>query len=146
MSYPKIKAYPVKVVKLKLLDLVWFGNWSGGRGGEVMTSLHPLRWLRPCTCTCHIIKPSKLQKHVFYHYKAWERKLVSVCFLKNLNIKAKTRNRWPRTTFRKKNFDLLWGRRSSCRICVYSWGALLPKLLFSRSIALKPFRQWKNCF
>ena len=36
------------------------------------------------TCTCHIIKLSKLQNYVFHHYKAWERKLVFVCFLKNL--------------------------------------------------------------
>ena len=44
----------------------------------------PPQWLRPCTCTCHIIKLNKLQKYVFQHYKAWERKLVSVCFLKKL--------------------------------------------------------------
>ena len=30
--------------------------WGGGH------DLHPLRWLRSCTYTCHIIKPSKLQK------------------------------------------------------------------------------------
>ena len=62
-------------------------NELGVMGG--MTSLHPPSWLRPCTCTCHIIKPSKLQKHVFYHYKAWERKLVSVCFLKKLKHQNK---------------------------------------------------------
>ena len=45
----------------------------------------PLRWLCPCTWTFHIIKPSKLQKHVFHHYKSWERKLVFVCFSKKLN-------------------------------------------------------------
>ena len=61
--------------------LFGLGNEVGGTG---MTSLHTLRRLRPCTCTCYIIKPSKLQKHVFYHYKAWERKLVSACFLKKL--------------------------------------------------------------
>ena len=36
------------------------------------------------THACHIIKLSKLQKYVFHHYKEWERKLVFVCFLKNL--------------------------------------------------------------
>ena len=44
----------------------------------------PTQWLHPCTCTCHIIKLNKLQKYVFQHYKAWERKLVSVWFLKKL--------------------------------------------------------------
>ena len=44
----------------------------------------PTQWLRSCTCTCHIIKLNKLQKYVFQHYKAWERKLVSVWFLKKL--------------------------------------------------------------
>ena len=34
--------------------------------------------------TCHVIKLGKLQKHVSCHYKAWEKKLVSVCFLKKL--------------------------------------------------------------
>ena len=119
------------------------GWWVVGWVGVGMNSLHPFRWLRPRTCTCHIIKLSKLQKHVFHHYKTWERKLVFVCFLKKL---TKSRNRWPRTTLRKKNFESLWGRRSSCRICIYSWGALPPKFLFSRSITLKLFRQWKNCF
>ena len=31
------------------------------------------------TCICHI-KPSKLQKWVFCHYKTWVRMLISVCF------------------------------------------------------------------
>ena len=44
----------------------------------------PPQWLPPCTCACHILKLNKLQKYVFQHNKAWERKLVSVCFLKKL--------------------------------------------------------------
>ena len=36
------------------------------------------------TCTCHIIELSKLQKYVLHHFKAWERKLVFICFLKNV--------------------------------------------------------------
>ena len=39
--------------------------------------------------TCHIIKLSKLRKYVFHHYKAWERKPISVCFLKNVERQSK---------------------------------------------------------
>ena len=75
----------------------------GGWGG--MTSLHPLpRWLQHCTSTYHIIKNSKLQKHVFHHYKAWEWKPVSIFLLKKLKHQNKTRNRWHRTTWIKKKF------------------------------------------
>ena len=63
-----------------LQNEVWDGV-GGVRAWEGMTSLQSFRWLRPCTYTCHIIKHSKLQKHVFYHYKAWESKLVSVLLL-----------------------------------------------------------------
>ena len=44
------KQYPW-CLKLKLLDLVWFRNWSGGGGGgeERMAPLLPLpQWLRSC--------------------------------------------------------------------------------------------------
>ena len=58
--------------------------------------------------THHVIKVSKLQKYVFQHYKVWERKLVFICFWK----------RWPQTTQKKERFELLWGGRSSCRICI----------------------------
>ena len=47
---------------------------------------------------------------------------------------------------KKKSFESLWGRRSSCRICIYSWGALPPNFYLSRNITLKLFRQWKYCF
>ena len=50
--------------------------------GKIMGAWIPYTPSTPCTCTCHTIKPSKLQKHVFHHYKGWKRKLVSVCFLK----------------------------------------------------------------
>ena len=40
--------------------------------------------LRYTTSTCHFVKLSKLQKYVFHDYKAWERKIISVCFLKKL--------------------------------------------------------------
>ena len=36
------------------------------------------------TCTCPVIKLSKLKKYVFHYYKAWKRKLVSVCFSKKV--------------------------------------------------------------
>ena len=47
------------------------------------------------TCTCHIANM------VFHHYKTWERKLVSVCFLKKLERKTKTRNRWEKVSKRR---------------------------------------------
>ena len=37
-----------------------------------------------------------------------------------------------------KNFESLWGRRSSCRICIYSWGALPPNF-YSTEVLL-----WKS--
>ena len=84
-------------------------RWGGGERSEgwALTTLHLLRWLSSCTCTCHIIKPSKLQKHVFYHYKVWERKLVSVCFFE----KVKT----PKRTLEIDDLELPSGRKfSSC--------------------------------
>ena len=52
-------------------------------------------------------KPSKLQKHVFYHYKVWERKLISVCFFG----KVKT----PKRTLEIDDLELPSGRKfSSC--------------------------------
>ena len=36
------------------------------------------------TCTCPVIKLSKLQKYIFHYYKAWDRKLVSACFFKKV--------------------------------------------------------------
>ena len=36
------------------------------------------------TCTCHITKLNKLQKYIFHHYKAWERKLASECFFEKV--------------------------------------------------------------
>ena len=60
-----------------------FGLENEWRGGGSMTSLHPSGGYTHAH-KCNIIKLGKLQKHVFYHYKAWERKLVSVCFLRKL--------------------------------------------------------------
>ena len=48
-----------------------------------MQTTHPLLYDKHA-CICPLTKLSKLQKHVFHHYKAWERKPVSVRFLKNL--------------------------------------------------------------
>ena len=56
----------------------------------------------------HVIKVSKFQKYVFQQYNAWGRKLVFICFLKW----------WPQTTKKKKSFELFWGRKSSCIICI----------------------------
>ena len=58
--------------------------------------------------TFHVIKVRKLQKYLFQNYKLWERKLVFIGFWK----------RWPQTTYKKKSFEPLWGKRSSCRICI----------------------------
>ena len=83
-------------------------KWGeGGSEGWALTSFHLLRWLSSCTCTCHIIKPSKLQKQALYHYKVWERKLVSVCFFE----KVKT----PKRTLEIDDLELPPGRKfSSC--------------------------------
>ena len=49
------------------------------------------------TCTYHVIKPIKSQKYLFPHCNAWEKLLVSGCFLKRLerqneNYKSMTQN------------------------------------------------------
>ena len=59
-----------------------FWNTTANFSFEAYKAAHPALYDRH-TCTCHI-KPSKLQKWIFHHYKTWERKLASVCFLKNL--------------------------------------------------------------
>ena len=108
VSCPKIthkKQYSWSL-KLKLLDLVWFGNWIwGGWGGGY--DPHPPWlpwWLYPCTYTCHI---SKLQTYVFHHYKAWERKLVSVCFLKKLKRQNKNWKSMTRNYLEKEKFQVI---------------------------------------
>ena len=67
---------------MKLLGLVWFEIKVGA-----MVPLAP-RWLRPCSCTSHIIKLSKLQKYVFHHHKAWEEASFRMFFEK---VKASNR-------------------------------------------------------
>ena len=56
-----------------------FWNTTGNFSFEAYRQLVLHFTIYTHTCTCHI-KPSKLQKWVFHHYKTWERKLVSVCF------------------------------------------------------------------
>ena len=70
------------------------------------------------THNVHVIKLSKLQKHVFYHYKTWERKLVSVWFLKKLERQNKKLEIDDPRPPKKNSFESLWGRRSSCKMCI----------------------------
>ena len=61
-----------------------------------------------------------------------------------LSVKLKTQNH-----LKKESFEWFWGRRNSCRICIYgwcSWGALPPNFCLSRNITLKLFRQWNTAF
>ena len=55
------------------------------------------------TCTCHITKLSKLQKYIFHHYKAWERKLVFVWFLKNLERQNENKKLMTQKHLKKRN-------------------------------------------
>ena len=88
-----------------------------------------------------------MKKHVFQYYKVWERKLVSVCFIKKVRVsKQKLEIDDQKSPKKKTSFGSLWGRRSSCRICIYSWGVVPPNFYLSRNITLEGFRQWKYCF
>ena len=50
-------------------------------------------------------------------------------------------NRWPRTTIRKKCFESLWGRRSSCKICIYSWRVLPPATSTSNQLRTTSYKK-----
>ena len=75
----------VAVIKCKCKVSIYFLKFSW-EFWRIQTTHPPL--YNTHTCTCYIIKASKLQKYVFHHYKAWERKKISV-FLKKLERQNK---------------------------------------------------------
>ena len=77
----------------------------------------------------HVTKRNKLQKYICQHSFLIKEASFHMFFEKGHKISTNTRSQWVQITQKNKTSQLLWERRSSYRICIYSSGINSPNFL-----------------
>ena len=85
-----------------------------------------------------------MQKYVFHHYQTWERKLVLVRFLKNLESNWKLEIDGSKPPKKRKVLSPYEKAEAPVEFCIYSWGILPQNSYLSWNIHWNSSGNWNT--